>query len=44
MIDNFKFRSFHVIVFELLEINLLKYIKAPNFKGIQKEELKNIAT
>lgn len=37
------FRSFYIIVFEVLEINLYKYIKAPSFKGMQKDLLRTIA-
>lgn len=40
MIDHFMFRSFYIIVFELLDINLYKYIKAPDFKGINREDLR----
>ena len=29
MLDNFPFRQFYVIVFEALDINLYRYIKAP---------------
>jgi serine/threonine protein kinase len=44
MIDSFQFRSYFFIVFELLEINLYRYIKAPNFTGMKKENLRLIAT
>lgn len=44
MIDNFSFRSFYVIVFELMEINLYNYTKAPCYLGLSKDELCNIAT
>jgi len=44
MIENFQFRNFYVIVFELLDINLFKYIKAPEFRGMKKENLRLIAT
>lgn len=44
MIDNFHFRSFYVIVFELMDINLYRYIKAPYFRGMKKEDLRLIAT
>jgi len=44
MIDNFHFRSFFVIAFELLDINLYKYIKDPDFKGMKRENLRKIAT
>jgi len=40
MIDSFQFRSYFFIVFELLEINLYRYIKAPNFTGMKKENLR----
>lgn len=40
MIDHFMFRSFYVIVFELLDISLYRYIKAPDFKGINWEDLR----
>jgi hypothetical protein len=44
MIDTFHFRSYFVIVFELLDVNLLRHIKAYDFKGMKKEELKSIGT
>jgi len=44
MIDSFQFRGYFFIVFELLEINLYRYIKDPSFTGIKKEYLRKIAT
>jgi len=44
MIDNFQFRGYYFIVFELLEINLYRYIKEPTFTGMKKEYLRQIAT
>lgn len=44
MIDSFPFRSFYIIVFELLDINLYQYIRSPEFTGMRKEELRDIAT
>jgi serine/threonine protein kinase len=38
------FRSFYIIVFELLDINLYKHIKALGFKGIGSDDLRSIAT
>lgn len=32
-----------MIAFELLDINLFRYIKAPDFKGMKKEDLRLIA-
>jgi hypothetical protein len=44
MIDSFPFRTYYVIVFELLHINLYRHIKSPGFTGMGKEELRGIAT
>jgi len=44
MLDNFLFRSFFVIVFEILGSNLYKHIKAPEFKGMKKEDLRSLAS
>jgi hypothetical protein len=44
IIESFHFRSFFVIVFELLDINLYRYMKAPDFKGMKKEDLRSIAS
>ena len=44
MLDNFLFRSFYVIVFECLGSNLYKHIKAPEFKGMKKEDLRSLAS
>jgi len=44
MVDSFQFRSFFVIAFELLEVNLYKYMKAPDFKGMSNEKIRQIAT
>ena len=44
MYDSFYFRHFFIIVFELLDINLYKYIKQPNFKGMDKGLLRTLAT
>lgn len=40
MIDSFQFRSFFVIVFELLEINLYKFMKAPNYKVMPNDKIR----
>ena len=40
MIDSFYFRRHFVIVFELLDINLYKYIKQPGFRGMNKDLLR----
>jgi dual specificity tyrosine-phosphorylation-regulated kinase 2/3/4 len=44
MIDSFPFRTYYVIVFELLHINLYRHIKSPGFTGMGKEALRGIAT
>lgn len=44
MLDAFYFRKHYVIVFELLESNLYKYIKEPSFTGMKKDHLREIAT
>lgn len=44
MIDNFSFRSFYIIVFELLQTNLYRHMKAPDFKGMLREDLRGIAS
>ena len=44
MIDSFAFRSYYIIVFELLHINLYRYIRSPEFRGMRKEELRGIAS
>lgn len=43
MFDSFYFRKHFVIVFELLDINLYRYIKQPGFKGMNKDLLRQIA-
>lgn len=43
MYDSFFFRRHYVIVFELLEMNLYKYIKQPGFRGMRKELLRQLA-
>lgn len=44
MYESFYFRKYFVIVFELLDINLYKYIKMPGFRGMNKDKLRMIAT
>lgn len=44
MYDSFYFRRYFVIVFELLDTNLYKYIKNPTFRGMNKDLLRQIAT
>ena len=44
MFDSFYFRRHFIIVFELLDINLYKYIKQPGFRGMNKDLLRQIAT
>ena len=44
MLDHFYFRKHFVIVFELLESNLYKYIKEPSFTGMKRDHLREIAT
>lgn len=43
MTDHFHFRKFYCIVFELMDINLYKHIKAPDFTGMRPEDLRKIA-
>jgi dual specificity tyrosine-phosphorylation-regulated kinase 2/3/4 len=43
MQDCFMFRSFYVIVFEIMHINLFKYLKTPHFRGMQKDQLRDVA-
>ena len=43
MLDSFYFRRHYVIVFELLDVNLYKYIKTPGFRGMNKDLLRQIA-
>ena len=40
MYDSFCFRRHFLIVFELLDINLYKYIKQPGFRGMNKDLLR----
>lgn len=40
MYDSFYFRRHFIIVFELLDINLYRYIKQPHFKGMNKDLLR----
>ena len=40
MFDSFYFRRHFIIVFELLDINLYKYIKQPGFRGMNKDLLR----
>ena len=40
MLDYFYFRRHFVIVFELLDMNLYKYIKQPGFRGMNKDLLR----
>ena len=44
MIDSFYIRRHYIIVFELLDINLYRYIKQPGFRGMNKILLRQIAT
>ena len=44
MFGSFDFRRYFIIVFELLDVNLYKYIKQPNFRGMNKDLLRQIAT
>lgn len=43
MYDSFFFRRHFIIVFELLDVNLYKYIKQPHFRGMNKDLLRQIA-
>ena len=43
MYDSFYFRRHFIIVFELLDMNLYKYIKQPGFRGMNKDLLRQIA-
>ena len=40
MHDSFYFRRHYIIVFELLDINLYKYIKMPGFRGMNRDLLR----
>ena len=40
MFDSFYFRRHFIIVFELLDLNLYKYIKQPGFRGMNKDLLR----
>ena len=44
MFDSFYFRRHFIIVFELLDLNLYKYIKQPGFRGMNKDLLRQIAS
>ena len=44
MYDSFYFRRHYIIVFELLGMNLYKYIKQPGFRGMNKDLLRQLAT
>ena len=44
MFDSFYFRRHYIIVFELLSMNLYKYIKRPGFRGMNKDLLRQLAT
>lgn len=44
IMDKFQFRKHMVLVFELLDINLYKYMRSDSFNGMKKELLKDIAT
>ena len=44
MFDSFYFRRHFIIVFELLDTNLYRYIKEPGFRGMNKDLLRQIAT
>ena len=43
MLDNFFFRDFYVIVFELLDMNLFKYISRKNYTVMPMAKIKSIA-
>lgn len=43
MQDCFMFRSFYIIVFEVMHINLYKYLKTPHFIGMHKDQLRDVA-
>jgi len=40
MSDSFNFRRHFIIVFELLDINLYRYIKQPGFRGMNRDLLR----
>jgi serine/threonine protein kinase len=42
IIDHFQFRKHMVLVFELLGMNLYRYMRSDNFKGLKKDFLRNI--
>ena len=42
MLDHFYFRRHFVIVFEMLDMNLYKFIMQPSFKGWQSDQLRKI--
>ena len=44
MYESFFFRHHFIIVFELLDINMYKYIKQPDFRGMDKGLLRTLAT
>ena len=43
MLDSFHFRRHYIIVFELLDINLYRYIKQPGFRGMNRDLLRQVA-
>ena len=43
MFESFYFRRHYIIVFELLGMNLYKYIKQPGFRGMNKDLLRIVA-
>jgi len=43
MFDSFHFRRHYIIVFELLDMNLYRYIKQPTFRGMNRDLLRQIA-
>ena len=42
IIDSFQFRKHMVLVFELLDMNLYRYMRSDSFKGLKKDFLRNI--
>lgn len=44
MLDSFYFRKHMVLVFELLGLNLYRYMRSSSFIGLSKDELKSIAS
>ena len=44
MLETFAFRRHMVLVFELLGINLYRYTRREDYKGIPKDTLRKLAT